>query len=207
MVEYDPDTLAYVQHWSVTGDWFAEGLAYHNGFWWMVFHANKVIAQLDTSFNVVATHDLSFTITGTSGGYGAGTGYDGIAWYGEHIFCNIHEVYDQAYCDVYGWTGSEFVEVARIQQPTIKANQGIACDQVEADTLWFVERATSGTDGIAKVSIVGAGKWALSNTRLNSRLRIELESVRDGLPSWQHQEHSVMRTGYGYNYGYYYGGV
>ena len=43
--------------------------------------------------------------------------------------------------------------------------------------------------------------------RINGRLRIELESVRDGLTSYQHHDHTVYRPGYGFNYGMFYGGV
>lgn len=38
-------------------------------------------------------------------------------------------------------------------------------------------------------------------------LTITLESVRDGLESWQAHSHTVTRTGYGFNYGQYYGGI
>lgn len=46
--------------------------------------------------------------------------------------------------------------------------------------------------------------FALS--RLNGRLRYELEAVRGGLVSYQKHNHTVLREGYGFNYGYYYGG-
>lgn len=42
--------------------------------------------------------------------------------------------------------------------------------------------------------------------RINGRLRFELESVRGGLVSYQKHNHTVLREGYGFNYGYYYGG-
>lgn len=42
--------------------------------------------------------------------------------------------------------------------------------------------------------------------RVNGRLRIELESVRDGLTSFQKYSHEVRRDGYGFNYGMLYGG-
>ncbi len=206
IVEYDPSDLTYVQHWDVPGNWFAEGLAYHGGHWWVIFHATKVVAELDGNFEIVAEHDLDFYISGSSGGFGSGQGYDGIAWYGDHVFLNIHDIYTENYCDVYGWTGSVFDKVARLRWPTTKAHQGLCLDPVEDDTLWFAERQTSGTDSIAKVSIIGSGPWVMGNTRLNGHLRFELESVRGGLASWQHHEHTIMRTGYGYNYGYFYGG-
>ena len=44
------------------------------------------------------------------------------------------------------------------------------------------------------------------NIRINGRIRSELESVRGGLVSYQKHDHAVLREGYGFNYGYYYGG-
>lgn len=46
----------------------------------------------------------------------------------------------------------------------------------------------------------------MGDARLNGRLRFELESVRGGLVSYQKYNHTVLREGYGFNYGYYYGG-
>lgn len=52
-----------------------------------------------------------------------------------------------------------------------------------------------------------AGRYLYSgDARLNGRLRFELESVRGGLVSYQEHNHTVLREGYGFNYGYYYGG-
>lgn len=41
--------------------------------------------------------------------------------------------------------------------------------------------------------------------KLNGKLRLELESVRSSLASWQKFNHTVERTGYGFNYGKRYG--
>ena len=43
--------------------------------------------------------------------------------------------------------------------------------------------------------------------RINGKLRIEIEAVRDGVTSWQKQTRSVERAGYGLNYGKTYGGA
>lgn len=51
-----------------------------------------------------------------------------------------------------------------------------------------------------------APKILYLGSRLNGKLRVELESVRGGLTSHQHHNHSVLRDGYGYNYGLFYGG-
>lgn len=154
IVEYDPTTLAYVQQWSIPGDWFSEGLAWCAGYWWVVFHATKSVAQLDANFNLLRTYPLSLSITGNSGGYGAGTGYDGIAWIGTYMLANIHEIYNEKYLDVYFWDGTAFLEVARLRHPTNIATQGLAIDPVEPGVLWMAERNTPGNDSIAKISIV-----------------------------------------------------
>ncbi len=48
---------------------------------------------------------------------------------------------------------------------------------------------------------------AYKTLRLNGHVRCELESLRDGLTSYQKHDISVDRAGYGYNWGKYYGGV
>lgn len=45
-----------------------------------------------------------------------------------------------------------------------------------------------------------------ATARLNGKLRIELESARDGYTSYTKHDHTVKRLGYGFNYGEYYGG-
>lgn len=44
------------------------------------------------------------------------------------------------------------------------------------------------------------------DARLNGKLRVELESVRDALLSYQKHNYTVLREGYGFNYGELYGG-
>lgn len=41
--------------------------------------------------------------------------------------------------------------------------------------------------------------------QLNGSLRVEIESVRDGYTSLQHHDHTVRRTGFGFNFGYNFG--
>lgn len=151
IVEYDPDTLAYITHHSLAGvDGFSEGLAFHDGYWWVVYHATKVVAKYSIGWSLVATYSLSFSVTGSSGGYGAGTGYDGIAWSGDYLLCNIHSIYEQDYMDVYYWNGATFLEIGRLKPPTSKAQQGLCTDPTESGVLWFAERNASGTDSVAK---------------------------------------------------------
>lgn len=152
VVEYNPATLAYVQHWQITGDWFSEGLAWYGGYWWVIFHAHKVVARCDAHFNVIDTFNLSFSITGSSGGYGGTQGYDGIAWFGRYLFVNVHTQYDQHKLDVYYWNGSGFTEICRMGQPSTKAHQGIAFDPSDSGVMWFAERNASGTDSFMKAT-------------------------------------------------------
>ncbi|MEF8729528.1 MAG: hypothetical protein V5B34_15170 [Accumulibacter sp.] len=44
-------------------------------------------------------------------------------------------------------------------------------------------------------------------SRINGRVRIEIEAERGGHVSWQKQVIEFDRAGYGLNYGKYYGGI
>lgn len=151
IVEYNPDTLAYITHHAITGDWFSEGVAWKDGYWWVVFHASMTLAKVDPStWAVAATFPLTFLVTGSSGGYGSGTGYDGIAWRGDYLYCNIHEIYDQDYLDIYYFDGTDLQEVARLARPSATATQGMCVDPTDDTAFWFAQRST--TDSVAKVT-------------------------------------------------------
>ncbi len=153
IVEYDPDALTYVQHWSVSGDWFSEGLAWWEGYWWVIFHANMEVARCNSSFSVLDTYSLTYSVTGSSGGYGAGTGYDGIFIQDGLLYANIHETYNEHKVDVYRWDGADWVEHLRIPRPSATTTQGMAIDGADPSQLWFAERLGAGTDKFAKVSV------------------------------------------------------
>lgn len=153
IVQYNPDTLAYIAHNQITGDWFSEAVSWRDGYWWVAFHANMVIAKVDpVTWAVVDTYPLSYGITGDSGGFGAGTGYESIAWVGNYALCNIHEIYNQNFLDVYYFSGDYFEQVARIPHISATATQGVAVDPVEANTIWFAQRNYGGNDSIAKAT-------------------------------------------------------
>jgi Concanavalin A-like lectin/glucanases superfamily/Glutamine cyclotransferase len=154
IVEYDPDTLTYLTHRQLVGDHFSEGIAWYNGDWWVVFHANMYVRRYDANWVQRGSYALGFSITGSSGGYGAGTGYDGITWFGDYLLCNVHEIYDQKVLDVYAWNGSGLDQVARLVRPTAAATQGIAIDPSDPTVLWFAERNPSGADSVAKTRLV-----------------------------------------------------
>jgi hypothetical protein len=154
IARYNPASLAYIDSYQITGNWFSEGLAWKDGYWWMVFHTSKVVAKIDpATYGVVATYPLTFAITGTSGGYGTGSGYDGVAWVGDYLLANVHEIYDQDYLDVYYWNGATFDEVQRVPKLTTNGTQGLALDPTEVNVLWIAERNYSGLDSVAKVTI------------------------------------------------------
>lgn len=90
-----------------------------------------------------------------------------------------------------------------------------------SSTVWDIGKRPAGSvmdgrlDGIVFVGseltleqaaeLNAAGRQLVS--RLNSRVRFELESVRGGLVSRQKNNITVDRAGYGYQYGNYYGGI
>lgn len=53
---------------------------------------------------------------------------------------------------------------------------------------------------------VELGEYVIGGARLNGKLRIELESERDSVTSFQVHNVTIRRIGYGFNYGEYYGG-
>jgi hypothetical protein len=73
----------------------------------------------------------------------------------------------------------------------------------EDDTLI---RTYSGITGTSQTYPTATEESDSSHGRLNGSLRIELESVRDSLTSHQHHDITVLREGYGFNYGKLYGG-
>lgn len=153
IVEYDPNTLAYIAHHAVSGDWFSKGLAWKGGYWWVCFHANSVVAKVDpATWSVVATYPLTYKVSGSSGGYGSGTGYSGIAWLGDYLLCNIHEIYDQKLMDIYIFDGSDFIQVGRTPHPTTWATQGITVNPLNEYEMFFAERTTRG-DSIARIVV------------------------------------------------------
>lgn len=153
VVEYDPATLLPIESHPLGKDAFSEGVAARGGHWWVCFHASKFVAEYDAAWAHVADHALTFPISGPAHGYGASQGYDALAWVGDYLLLNIHEIYAQDYVDCYRWTGAAFDEVARLQRATTRATQGMAVDPVEPGILWWAERNYSGADGIARGSI------------------------------------------------------
>lgn len=160
IAEYDPATLlpTGVVHTLSTGlypEAFCEGLSFYQGFWWVVFHATKIVAVYDTSFALMGTFDLTWPITGSSGGYGSGQGYEGGFWDGDYFYANIHEIYNEKYMDVYYWNGTGMTPIARIDRQIAKESQGISRDPTESDVIWISSRAL-GADAITRRKLIAA---------------------------------------------------
>jgi len=152
--EYDPTTLT-LQQWRLLPSYgFSEGLAWGQGYWWVAFHADMRVAQYDASWNLVAEHFIDQTVTGSSGGYGPGTGYDGIAWSGNLLYLNIHETYTQKYLDVFAWNGKRFTRVHRQRRCSPIATQGLCINPADPTEMWLALRNYSGDDQVARAALV-----------------------------------------------------
>lgn len=155
ILEYDPSTLALLAVHTLPNEAFSEGVARKYGYWWVCFHANRYVCRYDDDWQLISTYPLSYPITGSSGGYGAATGYDGIAWVDDYLFLNVHETYNEDYTDIYAWDGSGFREIARIGRVvSALATQGLAVDASDPTIMWMALRNSGGTDGYAKARLV-----------------------------------------------------
>ena len=146
IADYNPDSLAYIGHRQLIGDRFAEGMTWHKDSWWVCFHAHKVVARYTDTWKLAAVYPLTFTITGTSGGYGGTQGYDGLFWKDSYLWLSIHEIYDQDYWDVYHFYNGTMYQVARILRNTAGIHQGICLDPIDSTKVWAAERVTGGGD-------------------------------------------------------------
>ena len=104
-----------------------------------------------------------------------------------------------------------WVERNRITQDTAVTLQTDATVTPEAGTTYtvkFYSRTGSllhTASGLTGTSYSWSTESADSGGALNGRVRVEVTSNRDGLESWQPNEHTFDRAGYGLNYGLYYG--
>lgn len=76
----------------------------------------------------------------------------------------------------------------------------MVCDRIP-DT---AQRAAIHLDMSSRCLVPPLG--SASGYRINGRLRIELEAVRGSYTSYQKYNHEILREGYGFAYGYFYGG-
>ncbi|GAG11492.1 unnamed protein product, partial [marine sediment metagenome] len=122
--------LSYVEEHQVLNYW-SEGASYHDGSWWVVYHNYKYVSKYNASWVWQADYELTFVQTGGD------QGYQGITWYGDLIFVNIHELQGPQLCDVYRWNGSGFDEVIRLPRLEAQDSQGVYWD---GSNLWWAER-------------------------------------------------------------------
>ena len=138
VLEYDPDTLAYSTYHtldnssSLPHEHFAEGLDWNNGYWWVVWHDWPYITKYDVSWNWVADYELTFT--------GNGHYYQGIMWYGDYVYVNIHSSGDPTVLDCFLWNGTGFEEVKRMTQVTATCSQGMSLDKTDNLTVYWANR-------------------------------------------------------------------
>jgi hypothetical protein len=87
---------------------------------------------------------------------------------------------------------------------SIGGNAGVAAQTIAGYVDSF--RLTNAVRNTGNFTVPTQDFPTSGNIRINGRIRLELESVRGGLTSYQNHDHAVLREGYGFNYGYYYGG-
>lgn len=136
--EYDPDTLEYSTYHTLDNssdlphEHFAEGLDWHNGYWWVVWHDWTYITKYDSSWNWVADYELTYS--------GNGHYYQGIMWYGDYVYVNIHSSGAPIKLDCFFWNGTGFEENRRMSQVTVTATQGMALNKTDMKTVYWAER-------------------------------------------------------------------
>lgn len=143
VVEYSASDLSFITYHTLTENAFSEGLVFYNGYWFIIFHGNRMISQYSSDWNHINTFNLKFPITGgVIPDYGPEGGYDGIFNIGNYFYLNIHEIFDQNYYDIYYWNGSSFDAVYRNTRVTSYATQGCCVDQADPTVFWWAERNT-----------------------------------------------------------------
>lgn len=106
------------------GDGCAEGLARHDGAWWVCYHDRPLLRRFDDDFHPTGEYTLPRT-------FGPEGGYQGLFWIGQDLYLNLHG------CNKPGgeWSpgldrlhfdGSHFTFVARYRPPTYGSGQGVS---------------------------------------------------------------------------------
>lgn len=170
------------------------GISAHGGYLWSISdsqtdNANFQITKLDTSLNLISTFEVSsFPIT-------SDWHYQGLDWYGNYIFCNVHDNADQANLDIYYFTGTSFQKIGRLEQPTYTSSgvtnmmsQDISIENDDGTYyIWFASRkAGSATNEVAKyrflVDYTNPNYFYISTTTdIKLKIRATLNYSRLGL--------------------------
>ena len=145
---FSASTLVYIEEHYV-GAYYCEGCSYHDEYFWTVgdHYDNSTgepskTQQYNTSWNLIATHNLTYASTGV---YGGSAGYQGNTWIGDYYYCNIHGTAtfpSPVTCDVYYWNGTGFEEAARLTTPNDYCHQGVYYEPT-SDYMWWAERHSS----------------------------------------------------------------
>ncbi len=122
-----------------------------------------------------------------------------------HVRCTFNGAAYKFY-----WDGSLVLtitsssSVCTFSKVAIGGNSGVSGQTLQGYVDSF--RLTNAVRNSGDFSVPPVDFATNGNVRINGRIRFELESVRGGLVSYQKHDHTVLREGYGFNYGYYYGG-
>src|SRR5690606_13665098 len=120
VLEFDADTLAHLAT-HTTGAFWSEGGAFGpNGNFFVCFDNRVSVEEYDASWTLVQTYALDVNLLSHM--------YQGIVWFDDLMFVNIHEGQVIIKCDVFKWTGSGFYLVSRIDPPSTKCTQGLHRD-------------------------------------------------------------------------------
>ena len=125
--KYYANNLTYITEYLIADEpEIADGVAYNNGSFWVLFSANnvKTIRRYNSDFSDYGNNNytLSYSITGDD------TEYEGLTWYGEDLFVPVHDGQTPALAvDRYHWNGAGFEEVKRYLTGYVPTdcNQGI----------------------------------------------------------------------------------
>jgi len=149
---FNADDLTYNSNIPLGRIGASEGQTYYNSSWWLVFNNRMHTRRYDSSWNYIATYNLTYDMTGIKG-------YQGIAWCGDDIFCSIHSGRTPSPCvDRYHWNGSGFEEVYRYKYSDGNlpddATQGLCYYN---DTFYIAQRRhpTSSQDSVAECRLTG----------------------------------------------------
>jgi len=143
---FNADTLEYIEEHQVLNYW-SEGCAYHDGYFWVVYSDWKYVSKYNTSWEHQADYAVDFPTTGAENI----SGYQGITWKGDDIFCPIHAtISPNPMVDRYHWTGSAFERRERITSPA-DATQGIC--YLESNDRFYIAQRNHPETGQSSVTI------------------------------------------------------
>ncbi len=134
---FNTNTMNLTAVYDVGGN-TAEGVAYHEGHFWVIFHDRAIVKELDTNFKFLKSHTLVITSNvKIRDGF-----FEGAGWYQNDLFLNIHgpnsenSFYSPGLIR-YHYNGSTFEYLETITPPTYGSGQGF---DIINKTFFFVDR-------------------------------------------------------------------